>query len=119
MKTTLVIGASTNIERYSNMAIKLLKQYNHQVFAIGNKVGKIDDTEILIGQPKLENIHTITLYLNAKFQKEYYDYILSLQPQRIIFNPGTENEELEILAQQNNIQTIEACTLVMLKTNQF
>jgi predicted CoA-binding protein len=119
MKTTLVIGASTNIERYSNMAIKLLKSYHHQVFAIGNKVGKIDDTEILIGQPQLQNIHTVTLYLSAKFQQEYYDYILALQPKRIIFNPGTENEELENLAKQNNVNTLEACTLVMLKTNQF
>lgn len=119
MKTTLVIGASTNIERYSNMAIKLLKQYNHQVFAIGNKVGKIDDTEIEVGKPHFKNIDTITLYISEKYQPEYFDYILSLQPKRIIFNPGTENGELYSLALKNNIYPINACTLVLLKTGQY
>jgi predicted CoA-binding protein len=118
-KTTLVIGASEKEERYSNMAVKLLTAYQHRVFAIGNKTGKINDIEIVTGQPNLENIHTITLYLSEKYQKDYYDYILSLKPKRIIFNPGTENEELQELATKNNINAIDACTLVLLKTGQY
>lgn len=118
-KTTLVIGASEKEERYSNMAVKLLRSYRHQVFAIGNKTGIINDVEIVTGQPKLENIDTVTLYLSEKYQKEYYDYILSLKPQRIIFNPGTENDELEKLAEMNHINAIDACTLVLLKTGQY
>jgi uncharacterized protein len=119
MKTTLVIGASTNPERYSYMATKLLVTYQHKVFAIGNKIGKIGDIEILVGKPPLQNIHTVTLYLSEKYQQEYYDYILSLKPQRIIFNPGTENNELLELAETNNISAIVACTLVLLKTGQY
>ena len=118
-KTTLVIGASEKEERYSNMAVKLLAKYQHTVFAIGNKTGKINDIEIATGQPKLENVNTVTLYLSKQYQKEYYDYILSLKPQRIIFNPGTENEELEILAKEHNVNAIDACTLVLLKTGQY
>lgn len=119
MKNTLVIGASENTERYSNLAVKLLRSYHHKVYAIGSKKGIIDDVEITINKIPLNDVDTITLYISEKHQKEYYEYILSLSPKRIIFNPGTENQELENLAQKNNIQTINACTLVMLKTNQF
>lgn len=119
MKTTLVIGASENIDRYSNIAINLLRFYQYNVYAIGNKKGKIKDVEIAISKIPFKDVHTITLYISEKYQKEYYEYILSLSPKRIIFNPGTENQELENLAQKNNIQTINACTLVMLKTQQF
>ncbi len=119
MKTTLVIGASENIERYSNMAIKLLRSYQHQVYAIGNRKGNINDVEILVGKPHFEKVDTVTLYINKNLQKDYYDYIISLQPQRIIFNPGTENFELENLAEHHKIEAIEACTLVLLKTNQY
>jgi predicted CoA-binding protein len=118
-KNTLVIGASEKEERYSNMAVKLLTAYQHKVFAIGNKAGNINDVEIVTGQPKLEDVHTVTLYLSEKYQNEYYDYILSLKPQRIIFNPGTENEELKILAKKHNVNAIDACTLVLLKTGQY
>ncbi len=119
MKTTLVIGASEKQDRYSNIAIKLLSNYNHKVFAIGNKLGKIGDINIEVGIPIFENVDTITLYINSKLQIEYYNYILALHPKRIIFNPGTENEELFQLAKENKIDAIEACTLVMLKTNQY
>lgn len=118
-KTTLVIGASEKPERYSNMAVRLLTFHNHQVFAIGNKAGKINNVDILIGKPALQNIHTVTLYLNPKLQEEYYEYILSLNPKRIIFNPDTENESFVQLAVDNNISAIVACTLVLLKTNQY
>lgn len=119
MKPTLVIGASEKPERYSNMAVKLLQSYNHTVYAIGNKEGTINDVKIHKEKNHFADINTVTLYLNAINQKPYLDYILSLKPQRIIFNPGAENEELQTLAKQHNIETLEACTLVLLRTNQY
>lgn len=67
----------------------------------------------------MDDIDTVTLYLNPANQVPYYDYIISLKPKRIIFNPGTENDELESLANKNGIQTMEACTLVLLSTSQY
>jgi uncharacterized protein len=119
VKKTLVIGASENKERYSNMAVQLLLQYKHPVVAVGAKQGKINNIVINKELVKEPDIDTITLYVNPTIQKSYYTYILSLQPMRIIFNPGTENLELQNLAIANNIETVEACTLVMLKTNQY
>lgn len=119
MSRVVVIGASTKEERYSNQAVKLLKENGHTVFAIGNKAGIIDDTEILVGKPTIKNLDTITLYINPDIQKEYYDYIVKLRPRRLIFNPGTENIELFKLASENKIITEEACTLVLLRTGQF
>jgi uncharacterized protein len=101
------------------MAVKKLTEYNHTVTAIGNKDGNIGSTVITNNKPTVENVDTITLYLNAANQKAYYDYILSLQPKRIIFNPGAENEELEKLAADKGIKTMEACTLVLLSTEQY
>ena len=118
-KKTLVIGASENIERYSNLAVKKLLKNEHAVVAIGNKKGLINTTVIETEKIPFDNIDTISLYLNPGRQKEYYDYILSLNPRRIIFNPGTENDELEALAKQNGIVTQEACTLVLLSTQQY
>lgn len=118
-KKTLVIGASENKERYSNLAVNLLRQYNHPVVAIGNKVGKINDVEVVVGKPIIKDIDTITLYLSEKYQQEYYNYLVSLKPKRIIFNPGTENDELVELAKSNHIEPVEACTLVLLKTGQY
>ncbi len=119
MKKTVVFGASQNEERYSNMAVKKLVAHNHPVTAIGNKVGVINDINIIKNNPAITGVDTITLYLNPENQKPYYDYILSLNPKRIIFNPGTENDELEKLAAEKGIKTIEACTLVLLSTNQY
>jgi predicted CoA-binding protein len=118
-KPTLVIGTSENEERYSNVAVKLLRSHNHTVYAIGNKEGQIEDTNIITKKIAFENVHTVTLYISKKYQTEYYDYILSLKPNRIIFNPGTENIELEELANKHQISAIVACTLVMLKTRQY
>ncbi len=118
-KPTLVLGASEKVDRYSNMAVKLLQQFQHNVVAVGRKKGLINDIEIQEGKPTLSDIDTVTLYLNPTNQVVYYDYILSLKPKRIIFNPGTENEELQALAQANSIQTQEACTLVLLRTGQY
>lgn len=118
-KKTLVLGASTNPERYSFLAVERLTAHKHPVVAIGNKVGFIGNSEIITTHPQLENIDTVTIYLNTSHQKEYYNYIVSLHPKRIIFNPGSENKELFDLALVHNIQPIEACTLVMLSTGQY
>lgn len=118
-KKTLVLGASENPARYSNKAITRLREHNQPVVAIGRKKGKVEDVEITTDQQPLTDINTVTLYLNPDNQKPYYDYIISLKPKRIIFNPGTENEELERLAIKEGINVLEACTLVMLGTGQF
>lgn len=120
-KPTLVIGASENPARYSNMAVKMLQAYKHPVMALGLRNGRIDDItiETEVAAFKDSAIDTITLYLNPKNQVPYYDTILSLKPKRVIFNPGTENPEFEDLLIKNGIETEEACTLVLLRTSQF
>lgn len=118
-KKTLVLGASANPARYSYLAIDKLRRYGHPVVAIGRRNARVGDTEITKEKLAFPDVDTVTLYMNKNNQKEYLDYILSLKPRRIIFNPGAENEELVQRAQQNGIQTMEACTLVMLSTNQY
>jgi len=118
-KKTLVLGASENPSRYSFLAINRLLQHKHPVVAIGKRAGKVQDVEIITEHPQMNDIDTVTLYLNPTNQKPYYDYILSLHPKRIIFNPGTENPELQKMAKENGIVPVEACTLVMLGTGQY
>jgi predicted CoA-binding protein len=118
-KKTLVIGGSTNPSRYSFLVINKLVENDHPVVAVGLKEGIVNGVEILTDKPQFEAIDTITLYLNSKNQEEYYDYILSLNPKRVIFNPGTENPELYSILQKNNIEVEVACTLVLLGTNQY
>ena len=120
-KPTLVLGASENPARYSNMAVRLLQAYRHPVMALGLRKGKIDgvDIETEASAFKDSPIDTITLYLNPKNQIPYYETILSLNPKRVIFNPGTENPEFEDLLVKNGIETEEACTLVLLRTSQY
>jgi predicted CoA-binding protein len=118
-KRTLVLGASPNSSRYSYLAIERLRNFKHPVIGVGKKTGQVADVQIDTNRPLIEDVDTVTLYLNASNQKQYYDYILSLHPKRIIFNPGAENEELEQLANLNGIQTQEACTLVLLSTGQY
>ena len=118
-KKTLIIGASEKPERYANKAFHSLKNHQHEVVMIGNKEGVIDGVSIQKGTPLFNNIDTITLYLNPKNQEAYYDYILSLKPKRIIFNPGTENVELQEIARKQGIEIQEACTLVLLSINQY
>jgi predicted CoA-binding protein len=118
-KKTLVLGASDNPERYSYLAVKKLTAHKHPVVAIGRKKTTIGNTAVATELLTENDIDTVTLYLNPLAQKKYYDYIISLHPKRIIFNPGTENEELYDLAKANNIKPVEACTLVMLSTNQY
>jgi predicted CoA-binding protein len=118
-KYTLIIGASENPTRYSNMAIKKLVQNGHPVAAIGNKEGKVEGISFSKTKTNFEEIDTVSLYIGQRHQPEYYDYVLSLNPKRIIFNPGTENEEFESLANAKGIKTMEACTLVLLGTSQY
>jgi len=118
-KHTVVLGASENPERYSFLATQKLVAHQHTVTAIGIKAGKIGSTPIIAEHPFINEVNTVTLYLSPANQKAYYDYILSLHPKRIIFNPGTENDELASLAETNGIEPIEACTLVMLSTGQY
>ena len=109
----------TTPSRYSYLAIQRLRSHHHPVVAIGKKNTQVADVIIHKEKQDFGNIDTVTLYLNPTHQKEYYDYILSLKPKRIIFNPGAENAELASLAAKKDIQTLEACTLVMLSTNQY
>lgn len=118
-KKTLVLGASDNPSRYSYLAIQRLKSHGHPVVAIGRKETTANGVPITKEKNLFEDIDTVTLYLNVTHQQEYYDYIFSLQPKRIIFNPGAENDELAGLANKKGIETKEACTLVMLSTNQY
>src|SRR5690606_13333768 len=119
MKKTLVIGASENPERYSYKAINMLRSFHHPVVAIGNKSGQVADVTFGKVQQDFDQIDTITLYINPGRQPPYYHYFINLKPKRIIFNPGTENQELEDLAQENGIETLRACTLVLLSTGQY
>lgn len=118
-KKTLVLGASLKPNRYSNYAIQRLVANNIETVAFGLKKGIISELEVDTDLLDYDDIHTITLYLNPKRQKQYYDYIVSLKPKRVIFNPGTENPELYKILEKNNIYFEEACTLVLLSTNQY
>ncbi len=118
-KKTLVLGASANPARYSYMAIKKLVSYEHPVVAIGLKEEEVAGVKIHTIQLPLTNIDTVTLYLNPSRQRDYYNYIIGLEPKRVIFNPGTENPEFYQLLRQNKIEVEIACTLVMLSMNQY
>lgn len=118
-RKTLILGASTDPSRYSYMANTRLQSYGHPVVALGRKEGDVGDVSITTELKPFENIDTITLYLNPMNQKEYYDYIISLNPKRVIFNPGTENPELFALLKKAHIEIDVACTLVLLSTNQY
>ena len=116
---TLVLGASANPFRYSNLVIHRLRSRGIAVVAIGIKNTLVDDVEIITDKKEFLDIDTVTLYLNPVHQPAYYDYIISLKPRRIIFNPGAENKEFASLAKKNNIIILEACTLVLLSTGQY
>lgn len=119
LKKTLVIGASDNPQRYSYLAVNRLRGKGHPVVAIGRKPSKVGDVAVDTDKKDFREVDTVTLYLSPGLQKEYYDYIISLHPKRIIFNPGAENPELEELAQSHGIEPLEACTLVLLSTGQY
>lgn len=116
---TLVFGGSLSPDRYSYKAIQMLQQYDVPTVSFGLRSGMVAGVQIDTDLLSYEKIHTITLYLNPQRQLAYYDYFIGLKPQRVIFNPGTENKELEQLLQKNGIEPVRACTLVMLSTGQY
>ena len=118
-KKTVVLGASDNPARYSYLALRKLQAYHHPIVAIGKKSGKVGDVNIETDHKHVEAVDTVTLYLNPQNQREYYDYILELKPNRIIFNPGTENDDLIKRAKENGIEPVVGCTLVMLSTGMY
>jgi len=120
-KKTVVVGATTNPGRYAYLAANMLKQYQHEVVPLGIKTGEVAGKPILDirERPKIEGVDTITLYIGPQRQPEWYDYLLELKPRRIIFNPGTENEEFEKRAEAAGVEVEEACTLVLLRSKQF
>lgn len=115
-KKTAIFGATPNSERYAYLAAERLTQKNHDVIPIGIKKGSIFGHEILNlrEKPPIKGLDTITMYIGPQNQEEWEDYILSLHPKRIIFNPGSENPSLARKANERGIHVEFACTLVML-----
>ncbi|AMS25966.1 CoA-binding protein [Bacteroidetes bacterium UKL13-3] len=118
-KKTLVLGASPNPERYGYKATEMLSEYGHTVIPFGIRKGEINGKPMVNELPKDTDFDTVTLYLNPTHQREYHDYIIGLHPKRVVFNPGTENPEFEQQLIENGIQSLEACTLVLLRTGQY
>ena len=118
-RKTVVIGASDNTERYSYLAVLNLYKGGHEVEAVGIKEGEVDGIKIQTGFPEIKDVDTVTIYVGAKNQPSWYDYILSLKPNRIIFNPGAENPEFEKIASEKGIEVTVACTLVMLSIGNY
>lgn len=116
---TLVLGASPDPSRYSYLATLRLTEAGHPVIPVGRRPGTIGGLPIQTGKPELKDIDTVTLYLNPEHQREWYDYLIRLGPRRIIFNPGTENPDFERIAHDSDIQTENACTLVLISTGQY
>lgn len=121
MKKTVVVGASTNPSRYAYMAANMLKEYGHEVVPVGIKKGEVAGEEILQlkEDPEIEDVDTVTLYVGPQNQEAWYDFIFGLKPNRIIFNPGTENDAFQKRATEAGIEVVEGCTLVMLRSKQF
>jgi predicted CoA-binding protein len=122
VKKTVIIGATTNPGRYAYLAASMLTNYQHEIVPVGLKEGQVFGKEILdiLTKPAVpKDVDTVTLYIGPQRQPEYYNYILGIKPKRIIFNPGTENEEFERMAEAQGIEAVEGCTLVMLRTGQY
>ncbi len=116
---TLVIGASPNPLRYSFKAVRALREYDIEVVAIGKRETVIEDVQVITNQPPIDDLHTVTLYVGPKNQVSYINYILSQKPKRIIFNPGTYNEDLIAKAENAGIECVRDCTLVMLASDSY
>lgn len=119
MKKTVVLGATNNPDRYAYRAAQSLTYHGHPIELVGIKEGTVAGQAIQTGQPALIDVHTVTLYVGTRNLPPLYDYILSLHPKRIIFNPGTENAELRQKAESQGVETVYGCTLVMLATDQY
>ena len=121
MKRTVIIGATSNESRYAYFAASLLHEYHYDFVPVGIKQGIVFGKSILDinSKPEINDVDTVTMYIGPQHQAEWYDYIISLKPKRVIFNPGTENVNFEKLLEEHGIEPIEACTLVMLRTRQY
>lgn len=119
MKKTLIIGASSNPERYAYKAAERLLSHGHEIELLGVRPDVVFGKTVDVERKQYEGIDTVTLYIGPKHQPEYYDYVLSLNPKRVVFNPGTENMEFETLLTEKGIEAEEACTLVLLGTGQY
>lgn len=118
-KKTVVLGASPNPVRFSYKAVKSLMRHDQEVVAVGFRAGEIEEQEILVGQPPIDNVHTVSIYIGSSRQEEYYDYIFSLKPQRVIFNPGTVNPEFMRRLKKEGIEPVGECMLVMLSEGTY
>lgn len=120
-KKTVIIGATTNPARYAYVAAGMLTEYKHEIIPIGIKKGEVYGTSILdvYQRPPIGDVDTVTLYIGTQHQPEHYDYIMSLKPKRVIFNPGTENPEFEKMVEESGAEALEACTLVLLRSGQY
>lgn len=121
MKKTVIIGATPNPSRYAFLAAERLHKHAIDFVPVGIRSGEVFGQSILDlrNKPAVSDVHTVTLYLNPTNQLPWEDYILSLSPQRVIFNPGTENPAFASRLEEEGIETVEGCTLVMLSTGQF
>jgi uncharacterized protein len=119
MKKTVVLGASTDPSRYANVAVKMLQRYNHEVIPVGREKGDINGAQILNGEPDIDGVDTVTLYIGKARLPNFSEYIYSLNPKRIIFNPGTENEDVMREAEKKGIEVVRGCTLVMLSVGNY
>lgn len=120
MENVAVVGASPLEDRYSNKAIKMLSEYKHTPVPVAPKHKTIEGLSVYPALDKVvEKIDTVTLYIGPARQGDVIRQIIELNPKRVIFNPGTENPEAKKEIEAAGIQTIEGCTLVLLKTNQF
>ena len=117
----MIVGATPNRGRYAYLAAEMLTEYGNEIVPVGIKKGEIFGKEIMDirSRPAVSDIDTLTLYIGPDHQPEWYDYLLSLKPKRIIFNPGTENKVFQQKAQEQGVEVLEACTLVMLRSNQY
>jgi predicted CoA-binding protein len=119
MKKTLILGASTNPARYSYLVANKLARKGYPIVNVGRKKGEVAGVEIEPPEHIYDDIDTITVYVGPQNQSSYTDYILKTKPKRVIFNPGAENPDFAAQLQEQGVETIEACTLVMLNTGQY
>ncbi len=118
-KKTLILGATPDPSRYAYLAANRLVRTGHPIVNVGIKKGELAGVAIEKAETVHDDIDTITLYVGPQNQPPLYDYILATNPKRIIFNPGTENPELRRMARERGIETLSACTLVMLSTGEY
>lgn len=118
-KKTLVLGASPNPVRFSHKAVKSLLRNDQEVVAVGFREGLIVEEEILVGKPEIKNVHTVSIYIGSSRQADYYDYIISLKPERVIFNPGTVNPEFMARLKREGIEPVAECMLVLLNDGDY